>query len=58
MGFFAKIANGFQSLIIFLKSSILDIWLGSENVSGEYRDIQTAAINTECSSQALLRSGI
>ena len=58
MGFFAKIANGFQSLIIFLKSSILDIWLGSENVSGEYRDIQTAAIKTESSSQALLRYGI
>ena len=27
---FVKIANGFQSLIIFVKSSILDVRLGSE----------------------------
>lgn len=27
---FAKLVNGFQPLIIFVKSSILDFWLGSE----------------------------
>ena len=30
---FAKIINGFQSLTIFAKSSITDIWQGYENVS-------------------------
>ena len=31
---FAKIVNGFQPLIIFTKSSILDVWQGSEYASG------------------------
>ena len=30
---FAKIINDFQSLIIFVKSFILDAWLGSEYTS-------------------------
>ena len=33
MELFVKIVNGFQSLIVFAKSSVLDVWLGSENVS-------------------------
>ena len=33
MELFAKITNVFQPLSIFLKSSILDIWLGSEYAS-------------------------
>ena len=33
MNVLAKIVNGFQSLLIFPKSSILDVWLGSEYVS-------------------------
>ena len=33
MEFFIKIVNGFQWLTIFAKSSILDIWLGSETTS-------------------------
>ena len=33
---FVKIANGFQSLIIFVKSSILDVRLGSEYTSVTY----------------------
>ena len=30
MGLFAKTINGFQLLTIFVKNSILDVWLGSE----------------------------
>ena len=31
--FFEKIVNGFQPLIIFAKSSTLDLWIGSECLS-------------------------
>ena len=34
MKFFTKIVNGFQTLTIFAKSSIVNIWQGSEYVSG------------------------
>ena len=30
MGLFAEIVNGLQLLIIYAKSSILDVWLSSE----------------------------
>ena len=33
MEIFAKIVDGFQPLTILAKSSILDVWLGSEYVS-------------------------
>ena len=30
MKLFAEVANSFQQLTIFVKSSILDVWMGSE----------------------------
>ena len=33
MNFFAKLANGLQSSTIFIKSSIFDVWHGSEYAS-------------------------
>ena len=33
MDFFAKIVNGWKLLTIFAKSSVLDVWLGSEHAS-------------------------
>ena len=33
MEFFAKIVNGFQPLSVFIKISILDVWLASRNAS-------------------------
>ena len=33
MEFYARIVNGFQPLTIFAKSSIEDVWLGSEYAS-------------------------
>ena len=32
---FVKIVNDFQSLTVFAKSSILNVWQGSEYASGE-----------------------
>ena len=32
MVFFWKIGNGFQLLLVFSKSSILDVWLGPKYV--------------------------
>ena len=40
MEFFAKIVHGFQPLIIFAKSCILDVWLGSEYAWVVIRDIR------------------
>ena len=34
MEHFVKIINSLKPLIIFIKSSILDVWLGSEYTSG------------------------
>ena len=33
MEFFAKIVNHWKLLIIFTKSSVLDVWVGSEYIS-------------------------
>ena len=33
MEFFAKVVNGFQPLSVFIKISILDVWLASRNAS-------------------------
>ena len=35
MDLFAKIVNGFSLLTVFVKSSISDIWLGSEYLSAD-----------------------
>ena len=35
MELFVKIVYGFQSLTIFAKTFILDVWLGTEHVSDE-----------------------
>ena len=42
--FFAKIVNGWEKLTIFPKSSILDVWLGSEYVSGKVYNVQFVII--------------
>ena len=31
MAFFVELVNGFQQLTTFAKSSILDVWMGSES---------------------------
>ena len=36
MELFVKIANGWKSLTIFMKTFILDAWQGSEYASPEY----------------------
>ena len=35
MEFFAKIVDSFQSLTIFAKGSIIDVWMGSQDTSGK-----------------------
>ena len=40
MELFAKMINGFQSLTKFGKSSSLDVWQGSEYVSGSFSDVR------------------
>ena len=40
MALFAKIVNGWKTLNIFAKSSILDVWLGSECASVLWQKIQ------------------
>ena len=39
MGIFVKIINSFQPLTIFPKSSILDIWQGSDNASNDTNNL-------------------
>ena len=44
MEHFAKIVNGWKSLIIFAKSPILDVWLDSECASGQNMGIWTSRL--------------
>ena len=42
MELFAKITNSFQLLTSSAKSSILDVWQGSESISAKTLNLQTA----------------
>ena len=39
MDLFAKIFSGFSQLIVFVKTSIPDVWLGSEYLSADSKTI-------------------
>ena len=49
MGIFCKTVNGFQSLTISVKSSVLDIWQGSEYASTSGLLLLTEAVTYRCS---------
>ena len=51
MEHFAKIVNGYQTLNIFSKSSILDVLEISENVCSMYSTAKSEAVDLKCSTE-------